>query len=73
MALRDKVIIELSTEDLHGTGYHFTNLALPATDGQIEDAMQKARAIGREDYVQINVQDFLSLWIQDLILHQFRK
>ena len=55
MALRDKVIIELSTEDLHGTGYHFTNLALPATDGQIEDAMQKARAIGREDYMQINV------------------
>ena len=55
MALRDKVIIELSTEDLHGRGYHFTNLALPATDGQIEDAMQKARAIGREDYMQINV------------------
>ena len=55
MALRDKVIIELSTEDLHGTGYLFTNLALPATDGQIEDAMQKARAIGREDYMQITV------------------
>ena len=55
MALRDKVVIELSTEDLYGTGYHYANLTLPATGGQIEDAMQKARAVGREEYMQISV------------------
>lgn len=55
MALRDKVVIELCTEDLNGTGYHYTNLSLPATDGQIEDAMQLARAVGREEYMQMSV------------------
>jgi len=55
MALRDKLVIELCAENLHGTDYHYANLKLPATDGQIEDAMQIARAIGREEYVQISV------------------
>ncbi len=55
MALKDKVVIELCTEDLRGTGYHYTNLTLPATEGQIEDAMQMARAIGREEYMDISV------------------
>lgn len=55
MALRDKLVIELCTENLYGTDYHYANLKLPATEGQIEDAMQRARAIGREGYMQINV------------------
>lgn len=55
MALRDKLVIELCTEDLNGTGYHYVNLKLPATEGQIEDAMQMARAIGREGYMDITV------------------
>lgn len=55
MSLKDKVVIELCTEDLNGSGYHYTNLKLPATEGQIEDAMQMARAIGREEYMQISV------------------
>lgn len=55
MALKDKLVIELSTEDLYGKGYHYASLTLPATDGQIEDAMQKARAIGREKHMQIDV------------------
>ena len=55
MALRDKVVVELCTEDLYGKGYYYSTLTLPATDGQIEDAMQKARAIGREGYMQISV------------------
>jgi len=55
MALRDKVVVELCTEDLYGKGYYYSTLTLPASDGQIEDAMQKARAIGREGYMQISV------------------
>lgn len=55
MALKDKLVIELCTENLHGTDYHYANLKLPATEGQIEDAMQIARAIGREEYIQISV------------------
>lgn len=55
MALRDKLVIELCTENLQGTDYHYANLKLPATEGQIEDAKQIARAIGREEYIQISV------------------
>jgi len=55
MALRDKLVIELCTENLQGTDYHYANLKLPATEGQIEDAKQIARAIGREEYMQISV------------------
>ena len=55
MALRDKTVLELCTEDLQGIGYHYADLILPATDGQIEDAMQRARAVGREGYMQLNV------------------
>lgn len=55
MALKDKLVIELCTENLYGTDYHYANLKLPATEGQIEDAMQIARAIGREEYIQISV------------------
>ena len=55
MALKDKLVIELCTENLQGTDYHYANLKLPATEGQIEDAKQIARAIGREEYMQISV------------------
>ena len=55
MALKDKLVVEISTEHLHKAEYHYADLILPATDGQIEDAMQRARAIGREGHMQINV------------------
>ena len=55
MALKDKLVVEISTEQLHKSEYHYADLILPATDGQIEDAMQRARAIGREGHMQINV------------------
>ena len=69
MALRDKLVIELCTENLQGTDYHYANLKLPATEGQIEDAMQIARAIGREEYIQISV-DKTS--INDVIIRKNR-
>lgn len=55
MALRDKLSVELAAEDIYGTGYHYTTLVLPATQGQIEDALQRVRAIGREKCVDIDV------------------
>ena len=55
MALKDKLVLEISTEKLHKQEYHYADLILPATDGQIEDAMQRARAIGREGHMQLSV------------------
>ena len=55
MALKDKIAIELCTVDLYGSGCYYSTVTLPATDGEIEDAMQKARAIGREKYLDITV------------------
>lgn len=55
MALKDKLVIEISAEQMHKSEYHYADLILPATDGQIEDAMQRARAVGREGQMQLNV------------------
>ena len=55
MALKDKLVIEISVEQMHKSEYHYADLILPATDGQIEDAMQRARAVGREGHMQLNV------------------
>lgn len=55
MYLEDKTVLELSTEHLNGNGYYYADLILPANDAQINDAMQKARAIGREKFMTLDV------------------
>ena len=47
MALKDKLVIEISAEQMHKSEYHYADLILPATDGQIEDAMQMLMRIAK--------------------------
>ena len=47
--MRDKIRIELSSENRLGWEPFYAVLDLPATAQQIRDAMQKARITGRED------------------------
>lgn len=47
--------LELSAENpVHG-GYYYAELLLPAADYEIKDAMQKARAVGRENTVEVSI------------------
>lgn len=47
--------LELSAENpLHG-GYYYAELLLPAADYEIKDAMQRARAVGRENTVEVSI------------------
>lgn len=55
MSLEDKTVLELSTEHLNGKGYYYADLVLPANEAQINDALQKARAIGRERGMFIDI------------------
>lgn len=55
MTLRDKLSIELSMEDIYGTDNHYARLVLPATEGQIEDAIQRVRGTGRSEQVGMKV------------------
>jgi len=49
--------LELSAENsIHG-GYYYSELLLPAADYEIKDAMQMARAVGRENAVQFSIYD----------------
>ena len=46
--------LELSAENpVHG-GYYYAELLLPAADYEIKDAMQKLRAVGRENTVEVS-------------------
>lgn len=47
--------LDLSAERPRNNGYYYTELSLPAEDYEILDAMQKLRAVGREDDVWISV------------------
>lgn len=55
MSIRDKMVIELSTEHLSGKRYYYAELTLPANEAQINDALQKARAIGREKGMMVGI------------------
>lgn len=47
--------LELSAENpVHG-GYYYAELLLPAADYEIKDAMQRARAVGRENTVEVSI------------------
>lgn len=47
--------LELSAENpVHG-GYYYAELLLPAADYELKDAMQRARAVGRENTVEVSI------------------
>ena len=46
---------ELSAENQFHGGYYYAELLLPAADYEIKDAMQKARAVGRENTVEVSI------------------
>lgn len=47
--------LELSAEKALNGGYYYAELLLPAADYEIKDAMQKARAGGRENTVEVSI------------------
>lgn len=52
---RKMMRLDLSAEKPAANGYYYTELLLPAEDYEIRDAMQRLRAIGREDIVWISI------------------
>ena len=46
MSLKDKVMVEISTENPISKEYYYTDVALPATEAEIEDGIQRARIPG---------------------------
>lgn len=47
--------LELSAEKALNGGYYYAELLLPAADYEIKDDMQKARAVGRENTVEVSI------------------
>ena len=47
--------LELFAEKALNGGYYYAELLLPAADYEIKDAMQKARAVGRENTVEVSI------------------
>ena len=47
--------LELSAEEALNDGCYYAELLLPAADYEIKDAMQKARAVGRENTVEVSI------------------
>ena len=47
--------LELSAENPVFGGYYYAELLLPAADYEIKDAMQRARAVGRENTVEVSI------------------
>ena len=47
--------LELSAEKALNGGYYYAELLLPAADYEIKDAMQRTRAVGRENTVEISI------------------
>lgn len=64
--------LELSAENpVHG-GYYYAELLLPAVDYEIKDAMQRARAVGRENTVEVSIPECDILpELQDIRLDTF--
>lgn len=53
---RNKIVIEMTAENPVGSGYFYADLQLSATDGEIRDAIQRVRGIGKtEDYLGMAV------------------
>ena len=65
--------LELSAENpVHG-GYYYAELLLPAADYEIKDAMQRTRAVGRENTVEVSILECDILpELQDIRLDTFR-
>ena len=47
--------LELSTEKALNGGYYYAELLLPAADYELKDAMQRTRAVGRENTVEVSI------------------
>lgn len=47
--------LELSAENLAHGGYYYAELLLPAADYELKDAMQRTRAVGRENTVEVSI------------------
>ena len=47
--------LELSAEKALNGGYYYAELLLPAADYEIKDAMQRTRAVGRENTVECSI------------------
>ena len=47
--------LELSAEKALNGGYYYAELLLPAVDYEIKDAMQRTRAVGRENTVEVSI------------------
>ena len=47
--------LELSAENPFHGGYYYAELLLPAADYEIKDAMQRTRAVGRENTVECSI------------------
>lgn len=47
--------LELSAEKALNGGYYYAELLLPAADYELKDAMQKTRAVGRENTVEVSI------------------
>lgn len=64
--------LELSAENpVHG-GYYYAELLLPAADYEIKDAMQRTRAVGRENTVEVSIPECDILpELQDIRLDTF--
>ena len=61
MSNEKDMLIEISTDHPFGDNTVYAGLFLPATKGQIEDAMQQARAIKRETLIDIRVHNCVGL------------
>ena len=47
--------LELSAEKALNGGYYYAELLLPAADYELKDAMQRTRAVGRENTVEVSI------------------
>ena len=47
--------LELSTEKALNGGYYYAELLLPAADYELKDAMQRTRAVGKENTVEVSI------------------
>lgn len=64
--------LELSAEKALNGGYYYAELLLPAADYEIKDAMQRTRAGGRENTVEVSILECDILpYLQDIRLDTF--
>ncbi len=64
--------LELSAEKALNGGYYYAELLLPAADYEIKDAMQRTRAVGRENTVEVSIPECDILpELQDIRLDTF--